>query len=168
MIYIIGTRRGAEDFCLSVKRNLTHKYYAYKVVRYLRQTHLAKEWQKYLALPVERQTTERGAILVAQWSQPEKRVSAQRVSEMLDDIAQQTRILVAERYPTIPINLVPRSELNRWKTENLYDNRWSNEDSRIIVTTLCEIMFNTLGFHGNSEMYYSSVNSFIDQVCANV
>ncbi|XP_043281812.1 F-box only protein 21-like [Venturia canescens] len=144
--------------------NLTHKHYAYKVVTYLKQTYLAKEWEKFVALSPEKQTSERGAILVAQWSQPEKRVSPRKVSEMIDDMAQKTRNLITESYPDIPINLVPRETLARWKTENLKDNQWDNEYSRTIVSALCKVMFHDLGFHGNSEMYYSSKNSFIDEV----
>lgn len=144
--------------------DLTHKHYAYKVVRYLKETYLAREWKKFVALPVEKQTSERGAIFVAQWSQPEKRVSARKVSEMLDDMAQQTRDYITEVYPNVPINSVSQKTLEKWKTENLKDNQWDNEHSKIIVSGLSVIMFQRLGFHGNGEMYYSSINSFIDQV----
>ncbi|KAG7209068.1 hypothetical protein KM043_015223 [Ampulex compressa] len=54
--------------------NLTHKYYAFKIVSYLKQNYLKKQWQKFVALPAEEQILERGATLVAQWSQPTRHI----------------------------------------------------------------------------------------------
>ena len=55
--------------------NLTIRYYAFKVVRYIKQCYLAKVWQDYIDLPSEKQILEIGATIVAQWSQPEKKVT---------------------------------------------------------------------------------------------
>ncbi|XP_046568601.1 F-box only protein 21-like [Haliotis rubra] len=50
--------------------NLTEKYYAEKVLRYLSQIHLAKKWQQYLQLPEAEQNLELGAVMIAQWCYP--------------------------------------------------------------------------------------------------
>ncbi|KAF7995108.1 hypothetical protein HCN44_004580 [Aphidius gifuensis] len=144
--------------------NLTHKYYAYKVIRYIRQCYLANEWNKFINLPENKQTLERGAILVSQWSQPEKRVSDLIVKSQLDNIADTTKKLLHDKNPCHPIYSTPIDVLNEWKDTNIYDNQWNSNDTREIMTVLCDVMFKKMLFHGNSEMYYSSVNSFIDQV----
>lgn len=144
--------------------NLTDKYYAYKVIRYLRQSYLTDEWNAFLNLSADRQTLERGAILVSQWSQPEKRVSHLSVSLLLDDIAQRTKQNLHESYPNHPIFSIPSVVLDEWKHVNIDDNQFNKTATRQVMSALCQVMFEKMGFHGNSEMYYSSVNSFIDQV----
>ncbi|KAK0090464.1 hypothetical protein PV325_000128 [Microctonus aethiopoides] len=147
--------------------NLTHTYYAYKIIRYLRQCYLTDEWEAFVDLPIEEQTLERGALLVSQWSQPEKRVSYSRVSKMLDDIATYTREYLRQSCPNHPIFSISSDKLNEWKDKNINDNQWNQIASRQIMDAQCKVMFEHMGFHGNSEMYYSSVNSFIDQVLEN-
>ncbi|XP_015606754.1 F-box only protein 21 [Cephus cinctus] len=148
----------------AITSNLTHKYYAYKVVRYLRQHYLTQEWKKFIALPPNEQILERGAALVAQWSQTERRVPYSYIAALLDDIAEQTKDLLREQHPTHPIFSVSDSKFELWKRSNIDDNQWSNSETRRVMSALCEVMFNRLGFHGNSEMYYSSENSYIDRV----
>ena len=118
----------------------------------------------FLVMPACRQTTEIGAIVVAMWCQPEKHITFRSISEKLDEIAELAKAKIAEKYPDIGIYDVPREELDRWKIENLYENQWSKEDSRNIVTTLSEVMFIQLGFHGYNDMFYESKNSLINQV----
>ncbi|XP_023288869.1 F-box only protein 21 [Orussus abietinus] len=143
--------------------NLTHKYYAYKVVRYLRQNYLSDEWLRFVQLPPRQQILEYGATLVAQWSQPERRVSYPRISSMLDEIAKQTKNLLRIQVPGHSIFKTPPDVLKLWKTTNIDDNQWSVRETREIMRALCEVMFKQLGFYGNTEMYYSSENSLIDR-----
>ncbi|KAK2588852.1 hypothetical protein KPH14_001721 [Odynerus spinipes] len=147
-----------------INRNLTNKYYALKVVRYLKQNYLREEWQKFINLPPKERILERGATIVAQWSQPERHVSYSHISSSLDDIAEQTKSLLRERNPTHSIFLVPTEQFLIWKCTNIDDNQWSTLEARQIMDALCKVLFHKLGFHGNSEMYYSSENSFIDKV----
>lgn len=148
----------------NVDSNLTHKYYALKVVRYLKQNYLREEWQKFINLPPREQILERGATIVAQWSQPEQHVSYSHISLLLDDIAEQTKSLLREQNPTLSIFSVPEEQFLIWKHTNIDDNQWNIVEARQIMDVLCKVLFHKLGFHGNSEMYYSSENSFIDRV----
>lgn len=144
--------------------NLTNKYYAYKVIRYMKQRYLTDEWHKFVDLPPEKQLLEQGATLVAQWSQPQKRIPYSYVSGMLDDIVSQAKTVLAERHPGHPIFSTSLEQLAHWKSNNIEDNQWDVPETKQVMAALCEVMFNRLGFHGNSEMYYSSENSFIDRV----
>lgn len=144
--------------------NLTHRYYALKVVRYLKQSHLKNEWQMFISLPLKQQTLERGATIVAQWSQPERHVSHTMISSSLDNIAEQTKELLREQYPAHSIFSVPKERFAFWKNNILDNNQWNVSETRQVTDALCKVLFQKLGFYGNSEMYYSSENSFIDRV----
>ncbi|XP_068970232.1 F-box only protein 21-like [Bombus flavifrons] len=148
----------------AIVSNLTHRYYALKIVRYLKQTHLKDEWKKFLSLPPKQQTLERGATIVAQWSQPERHVSYFAISSALDNIAEQTKELLREQYPNHTIFSIPTERFNFWKNNIIGDNQWDVTETRQLTDALCEVLFKRLGFYGNSEMYYSSENSFIDRV----
>ncbi|XP_071855753.1 F-box only protein 21 isoform X2 [Bombus fervidus] len=148
----------------AIVSNLTDRYYALKIVHYLKQTHLKDEWKKFLSLPPKQQTLERGATIVAQWSQPERHVSYFAISSALDNIAEQTKELLRERYPNHTIFSIPTERFNFWKNNIIGDNQWNITETRQLIDALCEVLFKRLGFYGNSEMYYSSENSFIDHV----
>ncbi|XP_012255244.2 F-box only protein 21-like [Athalia rosae] len=144
--------------------NLTHQYYAYKVVRYLRQNYLKEEWRAYVNLPPVEQILEQGAVFVAQWSQPELRIPYSYVSSMLDNIADQIKEYLRDQNPSHPICSTSKEQFELWKRTNIDDNQWGSTETRQVIAALCEVMFRRLGFHGNSEMFYSSENSFINRV----
>lgn len=130
----------------------------------MRQNYLADEWHRFVELPPEKQLLEKGATLVAQWSQPDRQVTYSYVCGMLDKIVEQAKEVLKERYPSHSIFTTSAKQLAHWKNNNIDDNQWSTEETKQVMSALCEVMFNRLGFHGNSEMYYSSENSFIDRV----
>ncbi|XP_043512452.1 F-box only protein 21-like [Frieseomelitta varia] len=144
--------------------NLTHRYYGLKIIRYLKQTHLKDEWQKFISLPSKQQTLERGATFVAQWSQPEKNVSYLAISSILDNIAEQTKEFLREQYPGHSIFSVSNERFNFWKNNIIDDNQWNVTETRQITDALCEVLFVKLKFYGNSKMYYWLEKSFIDHV----
>ncbi|KAK1133940.1 hypothetical protein K0M31_011727 [Melipona bicolor] len=144
--------------------NLTHRYYGLKIIRYLKQTHLKDEWQKFISLPLKQQTLERGATFVAQWCQPEKNVSYRAISSILDNIAEQTKEFLREQYPGHSIFSVPNERFNFWQNNIIDDNQWNVTETRQITDALCEVLFVKLKFYGNSKMYYWLEKSFIDHV----
>ncbi|XP_076756126.1 F-box only protein 21 [Xylocopa sonorina] len=150
--------------CPARSGNLTLRYYALTVVRYLRQKHLKTEWEKFISLPPKQQTLERGATIVAQWSQAEKHISYLAISSKLDNIAEQTKELLREHHPAHPIFSVPKETFTFWKNNIIDDNQWSVSDSKQITNALCTVLFKKLAFHGNEKMYYSLENLFIDRV----
>lgn len=131
----------------------------------MRQNCLKDEWHTYINLPVKDQILERGAVLVAQWSQPELRIPYSSVSSTLDGIAEQVKEYLKEQNPDHPIFSTAEEQFQQWKRANIDDNEWSGTNSRQVIAALCEVMFKRLCFHGNSEMFYSSENSFINRVC---
>lgn len=130
----------------------------------MKQTHLKGEWQKFISLPSKQQTLERGATIVAQLSQPERHVSYPTISSILDNIAEQTKDLLKEQHPNHSIFSIPTERFIFWKNNIIDDNQWNISETRQVTDALCKVLFEKLGFYGNSEMYYSSENSFIDRV----
>lgn len=75
------------------------QYYANKVLRFIRQLHLSTVWKEYMALPPERQVLEIGAVLVAQWCQPNIEVTLDDISAKLDHIAVEVKQALKISYP---------------------------------------------------------------------
>ncbi|XP_015440165.1 PREDICTED: F-box only protein 21-like [Dufourea novaeangliae] len=148
----------------AITSNLTHRYYVIKVIRYIKQSHLKEEWQKFISLPSKEQTLERGATIVAQWGQPERHVTYSYISLLLDNIAEQTKALLREEYPAHSIFSTSAEQFIFWKNNIIDDNHWSIRETKQVTDALCKVLFQKLGFYGNNEMYYSSENSFIDRV----
>lgn len=107
---------------------------------------------------------EKGAILVAEWCQPEEQMLESRLSSVLDEIAGKVREQLRTTYPQHPIFRVPEEVLKQWRTRNICDNQFSVADTRQILNCQCEVMFNNLGFYGNQEAYYSLENSYLNKV----
>lgn len=84
---------------LSTPGNKTMQYYANKVLRFIRQLHLSTVWKDYMALPPERQVLEIGAVLVAQWCQPNIEITLDNVSTKLDHIAEEVKQALRISYP---------------------------------------------------------------------
>lgn len=143
---------------------MTHRYYALKVVRYLKHCHLRNEWENFISLRPEEQTLERGATIVAQWNQPKRHISYSYISSLLDNIADQTKEVLREQYPAHPIFSTSAEQFNFWKNNIIDDNQWNVLETRQVTDALCQVLFQKLGFYGNSEMYYTLENSFIDRV----
>lgn len=143
---------------------MTYKYYATKALRYIRQQYLKKEWCDYMSLPREEQILERGAVLIAQWCQPNVNVTLDDVSKRLDQIADLVRYTLYSSYPNHPLFSTPLEVTNEWKYRNLDQNKWSVADCRKIMDYMGVVLYKTLGFHGNNEMYYVPENSYINEV----
>lgn len=144
--------------------NLTEKYYTEKVIRYVRQLHLKEEWQEFLALDLEDQLLEKGAVLVAQWCQPMVEVSYNGIASQLDDIGNQVKAQLFTDFPNHPLFRTPQENFVSWRNKNISGNQWKPSDSQKIISALCNVLFQQMGFHGNNEMYYSAENSFINMV----
>lgn len=152
----------------STPGNLTYRYYANKVLRYIRQQSLMKEWDAYMSLPEEEQILERGAVFIAQWCQPAKDVSLESVSKQFDEIANNVRDVLVATNPNHPIFLIPLEVQNKWRTHNLSCNQWSPNKCRQIMDAMAIVLYKHLGFYGNNEMYYIPENSYINEVRKNI
>jgi len=144
--------------------NLTQKYYAEKVMRFVQQQQLKKEWQDFLALDPEDQLLERGAVLVAQWCQPMVKVTYSDVAAQLDDIAVEVKRKLRMDHENHLIFSAAPEKLKSWRNRNISGNQWKPFESQQIISAMCSVLFQDMGFHGNNEMYYSAVNCYINKV----
>lgn len=145
--------------------NLTQKYYAEKVMRYIRQQHLKKEWEDFLARDLEDQLLERGAVLVAQWCQPMVEVTYSDIAAQLDNIALEVKRKLFVEHENHPIFSAAPEDLKSWRNKNISGNQWRPFESQQIISAMCTVLFQEMGFYGNNEMYYSAVNCYINKVC---
>lgn len=144
--------------------NLTYRYYARKVLRFLRQEYLTKEWETYINLPPEEQILERGAVFIAQWCQPTVDVSLANISKQLDVIAGSVREVLRDMHSDHPIFSTSIEVQNSWRTRNLTTNKWAPNKCRQIMDAIAIVLYKHLGFYGNNEMYYIPENSYINIV----
>jgi F-box protein 21 len=147
-----------------VYSNLTQKYYAEKVMRFVQQQHLKKEWQDFLALDLEDQLLERGAVLVAQWCQPMVKVTYSDIAAELDNIVLEVKRKLFMDHENHPIFHADPEKLKSWRNRNISGNQWKPFESQQIISAMCSVLFQDMGFHGNNEMYYSAVNCYINKV----
>jgi F-box protein 21 len=133
-------------------------------MRYVRQQRLKEEWQYFLSLDPEDQLLEKGAVLVAQWCQPMVQVTDRGIGEQLDDIAVNVKRKLYTEHDNHPIFSVAAEKLELWRNKNISDNQWRPLESQQIISAMSTVLFQHMGFHGNNEMYYSAVNSYINKV----
>lgn len=134
-------------------------------MHYVRQQHLKEEWQDFLALDPEDQLLEKGAVLVAQWCQPMVKVTYKDIAARLDNIAMEVKRVLLMEHNNHPIFSVPMDKLELWRNKTISGNQWRPFESKQIISAMCTVLFERMFFHGNSEMYYSAVNSYINKVC---
>ncbi|CAH0554702.1 unnamed protein product [Brassicogethes aeneus] len=149
---------------LNTTGNKTLQYYGSKVLRYIRQLRLAKVWKDFISLPPRRQVLEIGAVIVAQWCQPNVDVDFDDISLKLDEIADKVRQRLREANPNHSLFKVPKPVLDLWRVENLSKNQFNVFESRQLIATLREEIFVKMGFSGNNQAYYMPQNSFINEV----
>lgn len=87
-----------------------------------------------------------GAVLISQWGQIEQEhlTSLQEVEQILDNIALRVRELV---------------HMNNIVLDT--DNR---RTVRQILNCVNQVLYDEMGFRGNTENYYAHENSYIDKV----
>uniref|UniRef100_A0A1B6E1X2 Hemimethylated DNA-binding domain-containing protein n=1 Tax=Clastoptera arizonana TaxID=38151 RepID=A0A1B6E1X2_9HEMI len=145
--------------------NLTTKFYANKVLSCLRHIEVSKKWEKFKNDPPEKQILERGAVIIAQWCQADLEITDELISNQLDYIVDCIRNVLkleyGERHPAL---CVSTEDLAGWRTSNISDNQFNATISRQIIAAASEVLFNQMGFHGDSEMYYLPENSYINKV----
>ncbi|XP_022254162.1 F-box only protein 21-like isoform X1 [Limulus polyphemus] len=126
---------------LNCIQNLTEKYYAEKILRYVGRQYLEKRWLEYLALPNEKQTLEKGAILFAQWCNPTTNIQ-EDVTSQLDHLSQLVREELQQSDCNHPLLQINQEEIDIEATESL----WLPRDCRAILTSLNVVLFHHLKF----------------------
>ncbi|XP_046680306.1 F-box only protein 21-like isoform X1 [Homalodisca vitripennis] len=148
--------------------NLTNKYYGMKALTHLRQMEVESKWEKFKDAPIEEQILERGAVIVAQWSQPTVEITDESIGSQLNAIADDVKKQLLSEYGEKHAALcVPHEESLYWRTHNIPDNYYTPYVSRQVIQAVSHVLFKEMGFNGNSEMYYSNENSYINKVLEN-
>nr|XP_012220290.1 PREDICTED: F-box only protein 21-like [Linepithema humile]XP_012220292.1 PREDICTED: F-box only protein 21-like [Linepithema humile] len=157
----------------STESDLTQRYYAKKLLSYLQHYRLRNMWHKFINYPEQQQILEEAATILAQWYQPQKYVSYMDVRTSLDNIAQQVLEYHKNKYPAHPIFSISPEQFSFWKYNNIDDNHWNSTEGRQIIESLCKVLYDKLGFHGNLEEPLESESksilehAFIDCVLKN-
>jgi len=133
-------------------------------MRFVQQQHLKIQWQDFLALDLEDQLLESGAVLVAQWCQPMVKVTYSDIADQLDKISVEVKRQLFMEHENHPIFSTAPEKLKSWRNKNITDNQWKPFESQQIISAMCSVLFQSMGFHGNNEMYYSAVNCYINKV----
>lgn len=147
-----------------ITSNLTDRYYALKVLGYMKESHIKLDWQRFISLPAKEQILEKGASIVAQWIQPEKNISYSHIVERLDNIAEQAKQVLREENPSHPIFSTPEECFAVWKNNVLEDNQWSVPETRQAIDAVSKVLFDILGFCAIRAMYDNSEHIVIDHV----
>ncbi|KAL3856329.1 hypothetical protein ACJMK2_011098 [Sinanodonta woodiana] len=141
-----------------VGQNLTVKYYAEKVLRFLQHEYLTQKIKDFLQLDPSKQKLETGAVMVAQWCQPMENITENGIADQLDSLAADVRKLLKERDPTHPIFS------REFNYNDITEDMWSTGQCRSVLDCLNTVLFEQHEFHGNKDDYYNQTNSYIDKV----
>ncbi|XP_061586517.1 F-box only protein 21 [Cololabis saira] len=136
------------------RKNLTLKYYAKKILYFLRQHNILRSLKTFLEQPAEQQSALEGAVLVDQYCNPLAEVTLDSISEQLDEITEKVRKMLRIKTPSHPSVRVTQGDL---VVEDL-------EQQRQVVCALNAVLYEQLHFNGNEYDYYNPLNSYIHQV----
>ncbi|KAJ8286030.1 hypothetical protein GJAV_G00033710 [Gymnothorax javanicus] len=150
-----------EDELLSIlnsdrRKGLTLKYYAKKILYFLRQQKILKSLKEFLDQPSEEQSALEGAVLVDQYCNPLADVSLLTISAQLEEIALKVKKTLRTKNPSHP-SLRTHHDAECFVVEDL-------ELQRQVVCALNSVLYEQLQYKGNEDDYYNPLNSYIHQV----
>ena len=143
-------------------KNLTVKYYALKVLRFLRHESLKHIWIEF----IESNSNDLfyGSLLISEWFQ-NKSLNEEHYRKQIHLISQLTIDEIAVSHPSNAIlkqnsgHCLSDSEANQ-----LIESKWSLKDCKQILFCMNEVLFNQLKFDSNDDDFYDMKNSFMDKV----
>ncbi|XP_028680421.1 F-box only protein 21 isoform X1 [Erpetoichthys calabaricus] len=149
-----------EDELISIlnsdkRKNLTLKYYAQKILYFLRQQNILKTLMEFLARPPEQQSALEGAVLVDQYCNPLADISLQSISSQLNEITDKIKKVLQLKNPCHPSQKVASDE--DFTVEDL-------DLQRQVLSALNSVLFDQLQYRGNERDYYNPLNSYLHQV----
>ncbi|XP_036383224.1 F-box only protein 21 [Megalops cyprinoides] len=149
-----------EDELLSIlnsdrRKSLTLKYYAKKILYFLRQQNILRNLKEFLDQPPEEQSALEGAVLVDQYCNPLADISLQSISTQLEEITEKVRKTLRMKNPSHPSLRVNQGDC--FVVEDF-------ELQRQVVCALNSVLYDQLQYKGNECDYYNPLNSYIHQV----
>ena len=164
---------------------LTIKYYAIKIIRYVRNNFAREFWLSFMqGNNEEDQDYYKGLVHFSQWFQPLSRICIASVKYDVDRIATSTLRYLHSKFPKHSVfNEEKRSKKDETGTKTC-DNKDDSfykylfQDSRFpqcevlledkdiyqLLDAINYVMFQEEGFRGNTSNYYNPNNSYIDKV----
>ncbi|KAG5840408.1 hypothetical protein ANANG_G00188500 [Anguilla anguilla] len=149
-----------EDELLSIlnsdrRKSLTLKYYAKKILYFLRQQKILSILKGFLDQPPEEQSALEGAVLVDQYCNPLADISMQSISAQLEEITDKVKKTLRIKNPSHPSLRANPDDC--FLVEDL-------ELQRQVVCALNAVLYEQLQYKGNECDYYNPLNSYIHQV----
>ncbi|XP_061458447.1 F-box only protein 21 isoform X1 [Rhineura floridana] len=149
-----------EDELMSVlnmegRKGLTWKYYAKKILYFMRQQNILKKLKVYLQRPAEQQSFLEGAVLIDQYCNPLSDICLENVKAQVDDIAAKVRKFLKSKNSRHP-SVTPKAG------EALIVSQV--ELQRQVLDAMNYVLYEQLKYKGNEVDYYNSLNSYIRQV----
>ncbi|XP_059192283.1 F-box only protein 21 isoform X2 [Centropristis striata] len=137
------------------RKSLTLKYYAKKILYFLRQQNILRSLKTFLEQPVEQQSALEGAILVDQYCNPLADVTLNSISAQLDEIAEKVKKMLRIKNPSHPSLRIAQGDC--FVVEDF-------ELQRQVMCALNSVLYEQLQYKGNEFDYYNPLNSYIHQV----
>ncbi|XP_043967786.1 F-box only protein 21 isoform X2 [Gambusia affinis] len=136
------------------RKSLTLKYYAKKILYFLRQQNILRNLKTFLAQPAEQQSALEGAVLVDQYCNPLADITLESISQQMDDVEEKAKKMLRIKNPSHPSLRVTNSDC---MTEDF-------ELQRQVLWALNAVLYEQLQYKGNECDYYNPLNSYIHQV----
>ncbi|XP_060105610.1 F-box only protein 21 isoform X1 [Heteronotia binoei] len=150
-----------EDELMSIlnmegRKGLTWKYYAKKILYFLRQQNILKKLKTYLQRSADEQSFLEGAVLIDQYCNPLSDICLETVQAQIDDIAAKVRKYLKSKNPRHPSVTSKAGEVSQEVFEV--------ELQRQVLDAMNYVLYEQLKYKGNEVDYYNSLNSYIRQV----
>uniref|UniRef100_A0A1A8J4L8 F-box protein 21 n=1 Tax=Nothobranchius kuhntae TaxID=321403 RepID=A0A1A8J4L8_NOTKU len=136
------------------RKSLTLKYYARKILYFLRQQNILRSLKTFLEQPAEQQSALEGAVLVDQYCNPLADVTLDGVSVQLDEIIEKAKKMLRIKNPSHP-------SLRIANGDRVIEDF---ELQRQVLFALNSVLYEQLQYKGNECDYYNPLNSYIHQV----
>ncbi|XP_076846072.1 F-box only protein 21 isoform X2 [Brachyhypopomus gauderio] len=148
-----------EDELLSIlssdrRKSLTLKYYAKKILYFLRQQKILRNLKAFLERPPEEQSALEGAVLVDQYCNPLADVTLESISVQMDDITDKVKKYLRVKNASHP-------SLRQSQGSSLVEDL---ELQQQVICALNSVLYEQLQYKGNECDYYNPLNSYIHQV----
>uniref|UniRef100_A0A8C6U8T1 F-box protein 21 n=1 Tax=Neogobius melanostomus TaxID=47308 RepID=A0A8C6U8T1_9GOBI len=137
------------------RKSLTLKYYARKILYFLRQQNILRSLKTFLEQPEEQQSALEGAVLVDQYCNPLADVTLEGISMQLDEMIEKVKKMLRLKNPSHPSLRCAQG------TCFAIDD---SELQRQMLWALNSVLYEQLHFKGNELDYYNPLNSYIHQV----
>uniref|UniRef100_A0A667Z224 F-box protein 21 n=1 Tax=Myripristis murdjan TaxID=586833 RepID=A0A667Z224_9TELE len=137
------------------RKSLTLKYYAKKILYFLRQQNILRSLKTFLEQPAEQQSALEGAVLVDQYCNPLADVTLESISAQVDEITDKVKKMLRIKNPSHPSLRITQGDC--FVVEDL-------ELQRQVLSAINSVLYEQLQYKGNEFDYYNPLNSYIHQV----